>query len=71
MKVLASLAWSPGKNFSTLGNVLTSFSKPSWKLPPPEDFLPPREFWRTSFTCCAKEPKGPPVISVKSKLPSL
>mmetsp|Transcript_94256 Transcript_94256/g.288383 ORF Transcript_94256/g.288383 Transcript_94256/m.288383 type:complete len:234 (+) Transcript_94256:106-807(+) len=72
MKVLASLAWSPGKNLSTFGKVRTSFKSPSWKLPP-EGFFPwpPSACWRTSFTCCAKEPSGPPVIAVRSNEPSL
>mmetsp|Transcript_94248 Transcript_94248/g.288356 ORF Transcript_94248/g.288356 Transcript_94248/m.288356 type:complete len:235 (-) Transcript_94248:133-837(-) len=73
MKVRASRAWSPGKNFRTLGNVRTNFSSPSWKLPPPPAFLPcpPNACCRTSLTCWAKEPRGPPVMAVKSNDPSL
>mmetsp|Transcript_19309 Transcript_19309/g.51915 ORF Transcript_19309/g.51915 Transcript_19309/m.51915 type:complete len:227 (-) Transcript_19309:200-880(-) len=72
MNVRASFAWSPGRNFSTLGSVLTSFRRLSWKAPPEGDGLPFwRLFWRRSFTCCAKPPSGPPVMAVRSNVPSL
>mmetsp|Transcript_39021 Transcript_39021/g.85331 ORF Transcript_39021/g.85331 Transcript_39021/m.85331 type:complete len:212 (-) Transcript_39021:569-1204(-) len=72
MKVLASFAWSPGRNLSTLGKVRTSLSRLSWKAPPEAAGLPAcKVLFRASLICSAKEPRGPPVSFVRSNVPSL